>query len=97
MYGNLGAVGASASASKKDAGLDGQKSFDPKGGVSIRAADNGGFIVSAHMKKTRKGAKQDYPEYCPPEESVFETFESASGKIAELFGAGGASDGDTPA
>lgn len=80
-------VGASLSSSKSAAGLDGDEVFDDR--VSVRRADNGGFILSVSYRKERKGSKtgENYPSYCPDKELVFDTFEQMSAQIQKLFGA----------
>lgn len=87
MAKDLTPVGASVSASKSAAGLDGDDVFDDR--VSVRRADNGGFILSASYRKERKGSKtgENYPSYCPDKELVFDTFEQMSDQIKTLFGA----------
>lgn len=79
-------VGASVTASKSASGLDGDEVFDNN--VSIRQAENGGFILSASYTKKRKGnAKGEvYSGYCAPKEFAFDTFEDATAKMQELFG-----------
>lgn len=68
---DMSPVGASATASKASAGLDGNKEYD--GTFSGRKSDNGGFILSLgrRTKSTRKS--ESYPAYCPSEELTFET------------------------
>lgn len=84
----MGAVGMAAQASKKDAMKQGSEIFD--GSVSVKKAEDGGFILSAdYHREAPKGSKDPFPAYCPPKQYTAGSFDELVSKLRTLYGESG--------
>lgn len=87
MRGTMGAVGASASASKKDAMSTGPEVFDKR--TSIEQTDNGSFLTrDDYHKAPTKGNRDPMPGYMEPKKNAFDTFDAMVAHLRTVYGAG---------
>lgn len=81
---NMYAVGASASSSKKDAGLRGTEVLTA---IEIQPSENGGFSVTERFKlEPPKGSRDHYPGYVEPKVYTFETYETMAAHVKKCLG-----------
>lgn len=81
---DMSPVGASASASKREAGLRGTETLTS---VSIEPSENGGFSVrQSYRLDPPKGSRDPYPTYVEPKTFTFESFDAMVEHLKSALG-----------